>query len=201
MEVKFIYTKFDNDVNKIPVVPGSLIITADGTLYTDCAYNSKRTKISSFEICNDMPTEPGVIGKLYFVRNLEKLFVYDNYNYKEFKVNYDSVNGAPVVIQELSEGEGGENSIPSEVLVKKIINLLQNQIDELRNQLPQQYGSILEFPTIGDTRKLYLNLKENITYIYREDLKNYTPFNTNAYDIEIIHGGDSTDNLKIERGK
>lgn len=48
------------------------------------------------------------------------------------------------------------------------------------------FGSVIEFPTIGDTSKLYIDKQSHLSYIWDDTTKTYVNLNKNNVDIDTI---------------
>lgn len=54
---------------------------------------------------------------------------------------------------------------------------------------PQQYASKFAFPNIGNTAVLYIDVKDNETYRWDEEKRQYVCVGADYHQIKIINGG------------
>lgn len=55
----------------------------------------------------------------------------------------------------------------------------------------KKYAKKADFPSLGDKECLYVDMDENITYVWNEDNLKYTPIASDWHGIKIINGGEA----------
>lgn len=55
----------------------------------------------------------------------------------------------------------------------------------------KKFAKKADFPSLGDKECLYVDMEDNITYVWDEGNLTYTPIASDWHDIRIINGGEA----------